>query len=427
MVRKSKRPRQPGPLKVFLKRNDRIKAVACLDYSLEHKLDLAIVMAANFESLRGCEDGVVREATREALRKEWSSYGREDGGIPFKPLLSEGSSSMRYPEKDNKILREARVNIQEPARQRRRSTSQVSPISPRPRTVLSNKPDGSDKTLQFDDLGHPKKTAARGSSTTPHTRRPLRGRSTVSRTAAPSADIKEEPLPAESTLGTEMPEIAAPLNPNSDGRENRLSSLEKELADTNKQLKLALQNIVEQKDHIFALSNRLSAAERECRKIEHSIKKATDLKDDITMQANLRYEYSVLRDQNIKMINQREAFSLAATDSLRPKNQTIREEFELMLSDLKDASSSVNITLPAAADVEWGSCMEAWSHRLTGSGFGQLITHCLGHDISEIHLITAVAAAGATELVFESSFPDFLTRASPMLDQYREQILSKGR
>ena len=427
MVRKSKRPRQPGPLKVFLKRNDRIKAVACLDYSLEYKLDLAGVIAANIESLGGCEDGVVREATKQALRNEWRSYGRSDGDISLEAFLSEGSGFLRYPKDDTESLQQARVDIQEPTRQRRRSTSQASRISPRPRTVLSNKPDGSDKTLQFDDLGHPKKTPAHGSSTTPPTRRSLRGRSTISRTVAPSADIKEEPLPAESAHATEIPAVVPPPTPSSDVRKNRLSSLEKELADTNKQLKLALQNIVEQKDHIFALSNRLSAAERECRKIEHSIKKATDLKDDITMQANLRYEYSVLRDQNIKMINQREAFSLAATDSLRPKNQTIREEFELMLSDLKDASSSVNITLPAAADVEWGSCMEAWSHRLTGSGFGQLITHCLGHDISEIHLITAVAAAGATELVFESSFPDFLTRASPMLDHYREQILSKGR
>lgn len=428
MANESKPHRNPGSSKVFLQRKERIKVIACLDYSLEHKIDLTSVVAASLESLRGCEYAVVKVAANNALRNEYRNYGRSDGDDSFEAFLSEGSAFMRYGEKDTDVLQEARADIQEPAK---RIMSQASPIS---HTISPNRVGGSDtsivrstnKTPEFENLGYPKKTPVRGSTTTPRPARSLRGRSTVSRTVAPSAEINE-PLLAQYTRAVEIPETASPQTPNNHVREDRLSRLEKELAVRNEQLKMALQNIAEHKDYIFALSNRLSTAERECRKIKHSIEKATNLKDDITMQANLRYEYSVLRDQNIKMINQREVISLAANDSLRPNNQTIREEFELLLSDMKDASSSINILLPATADIEWDSHIEAWSYRLTGSGFGQLISHCLGNGVSEIHFMTALAAAGATELVFESSFPDFLTRASPMLDQYREHILSKGR
>jgi len=422
--------------KVFFKRNERIKVVACLDYSLEHKINLISIVAASFENLRGCDDAVLKVAANSALRNEYRNYGRSDGDDSFEAFLSEGSAFLRYSEKDTEVLQEAMASIQEEAT-KRRIKSQVLSVSPGPHTIPSNRVGSSntsltpstEKTPGFENPGYPKKRPVRGATTTTtRSVRAFRGRRTASRTVTLSADIKDRDV-------VEIPEAAASSDsptPNSHVREDRLSRLEKELAVRNEQLRTALQNIAEHKDHIFALSNRLSAAERECRKIEDSIEKATNLKDDniATTQANLRYEISALRDQNIKMVHQREVISLAANGSLRPNNQTIREEFELLLGDMKDANSSVDILLPAKADIEsMDSHIEAWSYRLTGSlSFGQFISHCLDHDISEIHFMTALAVAGATELVFESSgFPDFLTRASPMLDQYREHILLQGK
>ncbi|KAK0653121.1 hypothetical protein B0T16DRAFT_111387 [Cercophora newfieldiana] len=214
-------------------------------------------------------------------------------------------------------------------------------------------------------------------------------------------------------------------------RKNQLEALEEELAKRSEQLQAALKSIEQQKDYIFALSNRLSSAERECKSFEHSVKKATDLQNDITAQSNLRYELKVLRDQHIKMEGQRRVVALSQDDEVRPSSQSVREEFELLVADLKDACSSVNITIPAAVNpsdsdmTEGNTALESWSRRLTGLHFGRLISHALQTDISDIHLMTALTATGVAELVFESSFPDFLTKSSPMLDQYREHILTK--
>jgi len=64
---------------------------------------------------------------------------------------------------------------------------------------------------------------------------------------------------------------------------------------------------------------------------------------------------------------------------------------------------------------------------VSGFAFGTLISHAaVDGDLSDIHIITALVSAAMAELVFESSFPDFLARESPLLDQYRKHILSAG-
>ncbi|KAK0620778.1 hypothetical protein B0T14DRAFT_497239 [Immersiella caudata] len=196
------------------------------------------------------------------------------------------------------------------------------------------------------------------------------------------------------------------------------------------ELQTALRRITEQEDYIFTLSNRLLAAEKECKEIERSISQAAEHRQDLAVQETLRYECSVLRDQNIKMTSQRQVISLAAKGSLGPTGRNIREDFELILAGLKDACSSLDIIIPAAAsdakNVSREATAELWSQRLTGSNLYELGSRVSMDEISGVQFMSALAAVAIAELVFESDFPDFLARESPLLDQYREHILQKA-
>jgi hypothetical protein len=228
----------------------------------------------------------------------------------------------------------------------------------------------------------------------------------------------------------EIAETASPPSHGEPVQNGRPRTVDSDLALKNEELQTALRTIREQDDYIFTLSNRLLAAEKECNEIERSINQAAEHHQDMTVQKALRYECSVLRDQNIKMASQRQIIALAAENSLGPTGRDIREDFELILAGLKDACSSLDIVLPAAAsDVNDGSreaTAERWSQRLTGSSLYELGSRVSTDEISDVQFMSALVAVAIAEFVFESKFPDFLARESPLLDQYREHILHKG-
>jgi len=436
MARKSKRNRKPQLPRLYLRRGDRIKVVACLDYALEHDLDLTSVAVNNLDLLKGRERKVAERAIHGALREEYRHYGRSEGDISFQTFLTEGSTFLRYDRGDPETLRDERRRViesggQYPPRETLRTTTT------RSRALAPHPPAGSDtsglslhSTPEFEGFnGSMAWNDDRSGENRPSPAAAV-PRQLLRSAAVSPASMGEESFP-QSTRAEEVPETVSPQTPIHATHEVHVDALEKELARRAEELKAASRTIVQQQDHIFTLSNRLTAAEKECKEIERSIKKAAELKDNVTVQANLRYENSVLRDQNIKMISQREVISKAARDSLVPTNQSVREEFDLILAGLKDGCSSVSITMPRVARAFDADDLNetpvlAWSRRLTGLTFREFVAGAIDDNISDIHIISALTATATADLVFESSFPDFLPRESPMLDQYRQHILTRG-
>jgi hypothetical protein len=212
----------------------------------------------------------------------------------------------------------------------------------------------------------------------------------------------------------------------------RIRILEQQLAAKNEELQATLREKEEQRQYIFALSNRLSAAEFECGQIRDSAKKAAEYSSDILMQRDLRYENSLLKGQLEQITSQRRVIAQIETNSLKPSDRTIWQEFELIATELKNACASVEINVPTTSSTTSTSSSsahdetEAWAQRVARCSFRQLLSSATDTDVSEFHIVRALAAAGISDLVFESSFPDFLARESPLLDQYRHHILSRG-
>ncbi|KAL2131320.1 hypothetical protein VTI74DRAFT_5259 [Chaetomium olivicolor] len=215
-----------------------------------------------------------------------------------------------------------------------------------------------------------------------------------------------------------MPSLAA-------NHDTWMRALEQKLAAKDEELQKILRENMEQKHYIFTLSNRLSAAEFECGKIRGSANKAAEYSDDVLMQRDLRYENSLLKGQLEQMTSQRQVIAQVETNSLKPSDRSIWQEFELIATDLKDACSSVEITLPTSS-ISTHDETDSWAQKVARCNFNQLLSSAMDTDVSEFHILRALAAAGIGDLVFESRFPDFLARESPILDQYRNHILAKA-
>jgi len=201
-----------------------------------------------------------------------------------------------------------------------------------------------------------------------------------------------------------------------------------------KELEKTLKENREQKNYIFTLSNRLSAAEYECIKIQESASRAAEYRDDVLMQRNLRYENSVLKGQLEQITSQREFIAAASTKSLEPSTRKIWQEFECIAMDLKDACSSVEITIATdsasnkshSGQEFKGSDSESWIQRVVQCNFESFLSRAIDTDVSNLHIIRALTAAGISDLVFESDFPNFQAKESPILDQYRKHVLARG-
>ncbi|KAK4170973.1 hypothetical protein QBC36DRAFT_250419 [Triangularia setosa] len=469
MAKKSKRnhSRKTQPQRPYLRRSDKIKVVACLDYSLEHSVDLTSVAISNLDSLKDYEYDVAYKAIRGALKGEYRDYGRCDGDVSFEAFLAEGSVFLRYGKDDPETLRAERSHIRSPLRTRYllRSTPRTSTSRTRTSSILSSRlPTRSEtsslsvhSSLEFEDSVYTIAEQTPRAATTTLSLRPSHetGKKSSATATALLTSTKQESYPTQATeiaetasllllqngiqkdrlnmlegeLAAKNEELAA-KNEELAAKNEELAAKKEELAAKNDELQAALRSNAEQQEYNFTLHNRLKAAEKECQEIEHSINKAAEHQHNAVVQENLRYECSVLRDQNIKMVSQREAISLAAKRSLGSTNQNIREEFELILAGLKDACSSVDITIPTTGhtvdDINQEDTVEHWSQRLVSSSLCGLGSHVSANDISDIHFMAALAAVGIAELVFESNFPNFLARESPLLDQYREHILLKA-
>jgi len=207
--------------------------------------------------------------------------------------------------------------------------------------------------------------------------------------------------------------------------------IERALVKKTAELETTRGKIMEQQDYISTLKTRLSSAKKEREVIRQSTRAAAHHRDDLVMQRNIRVENSVLKEQIENMRRQRQSVASIEADSLGPSDKTIREEFELINVGVKDACSSVDAGIPNPADavagVEGtGSVVESWARRLARCSLGQLVTSALDSGTSDFDIIRSVTAVGLCSLVFESQFPNFTARESPLLDQYRKHVLIRG-
>ncbi|KAL2193642.1 hypothetical protein P885DRAFT_63838 [Corynascus similis CBS 632.67] len=102
--------------------------------------------------------------------------------------------------------------------------------------------------------------------------------------------------------------------------------------------------------------------------------------------------------------------------------------------DLKDACSSVEITIPTdsasnkshSGQEFKGSDSESWIQRMAQCNFESFLSRAIDTNVSNLHIIRALTAAGISDLVFESDFLDFQAKESPILDQYRKHVLARA-
>ena len=184
------------------------------------------------------------------------------------------------------------------------------------------------------------------------------------------------------------------------------------------------------KSYIHTLSDRLSAANAEVQSIRHSARAADQHKNNFSMQRDLRYEVSYLRDRIDKMRSQQQRLvNVTGASSLGPSDVDIREAFALIHDEIQDASSSIDIRRDMEINVQalvQNESLNNWAQHLGYESLGGLVSSLPENGMSELEVVGSLAAVGICQLVFQSSFPDCLARESPLLDQYRTAILTQG-
>ncbi len=124
MPRKPTRRRAPGPPRFRWTKGDIIKFVACLDFSLQHQVDLNTTAICHLKKRIGRE--VTAKQVERVLRQEYETYGRNGDHHVFGDFLSEGSSFLDgYADIDREHIRDEVCLIETP-RYLLRSTSLVS-------------------------------------------------------------------------------------------------------------------------------------------------------------------------------------------------------------------------------------------------------------------------------------------------------------
>jgi hypothetical protein len=205
-------------------------------------------------------------------------------------------------------------------------------------------------------------------------------------------------------------------------------ALEREVVEKARELDAMRKRNRDQQSYIFTLSNRLSAAQTECYEVQKSKEAATADRDDPARQQKIRYDYSVMRDEVLKVRRQQDQLRIVRVDasSLGPSQKAILEQLDLIRVGIMDAFSSFDVaTIPANAG-HGHEILESWAQRLAGCSFSQVLSSATESSISEPELLRSLAAIGLCCLAFESSFHCFMELESPLLDQYRQHVRTRG-
>lgn len=149
---------KPRPPRFGWTRSNAHKVVACLDYSLEHKVDLETTAIDHIARRIGKE--VTAQQIRNGLKHEWNTYGRETGDVDLETFLSEGSSFLvGYSDDDRETIRQEINQIEPPSRRYWLRNTPLGSVS-RTRTLSPNRCQRSDTstlslhaTPEFEGLG----------------------------------------------------------------------------------------------------------------------------------------------------------------------------------------------------------------------------------------------------------------------------------
>lgn len=247
-------------------------------------------------------------------------------------------------------------------------------------------------------------------------------------------------LESSSGIGQPIPptrhpyvDVASQKTPLMTSEEIQIKNLERELTDAKSKLGCAQRENAEQKQYIFSLSNRLSAAQVECDEFRHSARAAAVHRDDFVMQRNLRHENYLLKDQLANVRKQQKNLALIQTNSLGPSERAIQDEFDQIRVELKDACSSLHIAAPSTTSLQDMQMRDdegvvgPWAQRLAQCSFLQLASLAVENGVSGLEVVRSLAAVGVCDLVFESDFPHLMAKESPILDQYRKHMLARGK
>jgi hypothetical protein len=411
---------------------------------LEHKLDFKSTVTSHLATVTGKQfnEGQVFDK----LKREWDIYGRHGGKLDsVQDLLDEGSSFLEgWTASDHEQVLQALRRIQPPARRYRLRSTPLATIATsrtlsRSATRQSSEtsPLSEHQTPEFEGFeyiqgaeGERKAVQVGSAASSPLSSAPSESVSAPDNNGntIPPVTVKTEgSLPSHILLSAQYADAASQTMPSLNARVEVTKRLS---VDKTVELEMARKKITEHQDYIFTLETRLSTAEKDREEIRRSARAAVHHRDDLTMQRVIRVENSDLKDQFEQMRRQRQSVALLETDALGPMDKTIRKEFELINSDVKDACSSVDAGIPNAADIVAregaGGAVELWARRLVRCSFGHFVVSALNSGIRDFDIVRSLAAVGLCSVVFDSRFPDFTSRESPLLDQYRKHILTKG-
>jgi hypothetical protein len=136
MARKSKRHSTPRPPRFTWNRSNAIKLIACLDYSLQQKVDFINTTIGHIARRTGKE--VTERLIQQGLKNEYKTYGRSGENDSFNDFLAEGSTFLvGYSDSDHQTIREEISHIEPP---RNRYLLKCTPLESRSqsRTISSN-------------------------------------------------------------------------------------------------------------------------------------------------------------------------------------------------------------------------------------------------------------------------------------------------
>ncbi|SPO06111.1 uncharacterized protein DNG_08800 [Cephalotrichum gorgonifer] len=397
---KSKRGCLPRPPNHIWLDEEKYEILAWLDYCILHSLDFDKSVVDHLARVTGTTFSL-RQIKGKAER-EWNSRGPEVKANAPRPVVADlyklGSATLvLYREDERQAVSRALKRIRPPTEQRVLRSAYSLPPSSRSSPTLIPEENQAQETpaLEIHD-------AASG---------------------LPS-QVEISVVYSDAVSQT----TAAPVT----GQDPQTEALEAELAVKTRELEKLQTKNAEQSDYIFTLQNRLSATEREYEAIRDSQRAAFRDRYDVKMQAGIRHEHALFKGKILEMRSQQQSLRASETDSLKPSVKRLREEFDLIGSLLRDACSCIDLEtskLPDAADSSGRSHIStagSWALRLAGSSVEELVASNSARGGFDDEVLRALAAVALCELVFEAtSFPGFVSRESPMLDQYRKTILTR--
>lgn len=181
-----------------------------------------------------------------------------------------------------------------------------------------------------------------------------------------------------------------------------------------------------QRGYIFTLATRLSESQREVHRLQ------SDRRAEILAQnseAILQEEISICRRKYEDLYHQIQHFKALEADKLAFSESTLSKDFKLLYYDTNSTSGvvcdmSLSDSLPEQ-QLNFPQFADVWARNISGGDLSSLLSYSQEENIPKHKLLAALITAGMFEFVFEPVFPSVLAVESPLLDQYRKQILTQ--